>query len=539
MTTDLATDLATDLRSLDWRHLLPAPAGERFRRLVILGGTPEQAALALESGLADSVSLYLGGAAADAVIVLDGAMPEVADVARAVVDDGVLYWAVDRRARGQRLRTPGRLRRALRQHGLVASATYLLTPDARSPHMYLPLDAPGPLSWFLRTLFLMDTPMKRCAGWTLGQLAGSAAGLRAIESLAPGFCVVASRGGRKGDEKPAPSLLHSSPVPDRLRVGDAQALLLAWGRNESNRLAMMPFAPGSEGPSHVLKIARSARHGAGTMDEQRALGDLDSRLVGPLRDTVPRPLGAFEWQGVPVGAESCVSGQLLACALGEWGASFVDQARSFERAAGWLTRFHGELRLGEIVWDEAAIDRFVDAPLSRYEATLGQAAGEAELFAAARAAARAMSGQSVPEVWQHAGFGAVNMFVDDAAVRVIDWECSAPGLPLLDLLNFAVEWGHGVRRIEDPELRALDLDELFMTPGSGDERAAVIARAIARYVGALRLAPEFVSLAPVLLHVTRALGYVDRSGRQPGIREENVHARYVEALARRHERLFR
>src|SRR5690606_14346382 len=134
-----------------------------------------------------------------------------------------------------------------------------------------------------------------------------------------------------------------------------------------------------------------------------------------------------------------------------------------EDVVAWLSRFHAHLQLARIAWDERAIERYVDAPLRRFESTLGVTPEEARLFAAARSHAAGLSGVTVPEVWQHAGFSGINLFLDGREVHVIDWEASCRGLPLLDLLYFAAEWSHTVKGARSPDQRVADFRAVFLS----------------------------------------------------------------------------
>jgi hypothetical protein len=509
------------IRSFDWRFLLPDPRGEGFRHLVLLGAPEGAAGQGVALGLARRVSRALPDEpSADAVVVLAGAAVDPAEAARCLLPGGVLYLEVDRRRSGLAA-TPGRVLRALRRAGLTPHGAYGVLPGFASTRVRFPLERPAALGWYLRTLFVPDTPLKRGMAPLLHALARMP-GPMAARTL-PCFAVVATRG-----DAPAPSLLGHPELPPSLRSPELRPLVLTHGDQDGSRVAVLPFAPGERTPAAALKLSRVAARDANTRTEQRVLATLRAELPPGLAGTVPEPLGLVSWGSASVGIESCVPGRVLAAFTSGRGASTKGRIESLRLAAGWLTNLHREAQLGRIRWEPAPLEEFAQA--------FGTTPAEARLFEAVRARAESLRDRPLPMVWQHWGFGDWNVYRAGRAVHVIDWEGGEPGLPLWDLLHFTTHWYAGAARVSP--LRALHA--IFLEPQQADPLAHAAQREMDRYMAAIEIDREFL---PVLLTgywVSRSLGhFVLGDGPAPTeARAANRYVPFVEALASAHEELF-
>jgi hypothetical protein len=82
----------------------------------------------------------------------------IEDAAAALVPGGALYYEVDRTKRRSRHLTPRVVRRVLQRHGLASQSVYWVRPNFAERKLYLPLDNPGALRWYLRTILPGATP---------------------------------------------------------------------------------------------------------------------------------------------------------------------------------------------------------------------------------------------------------------------------------------------------------------------------------------------------------------------------------------------
>src|SRR5438445_1646209 len=168
MSEQAVADPAPLPRRAEWRWLLPMPPGGEFEHLVLLGGRATLAEQLLECGVAGRVSRELSSpGSANAVIVLAGAGVHPSVAARCLVPGGALYCEIDRRQPGLRAASPARLRRTLRKAGLTVTGAYLVRPSFAACREYLPIDAPGAVRWYLRTLHTPERPARQLRAATL------------------------------------------------------------------------------------------------------------------------------------------------------------------------------------------------------------------------------------------------------------------------------------------------------------------------------------------------------------------------------------
>ena len=166
------------VRNADWRFLLPAPNGEAFGHLLLLGGTPQLQATLLELGVARRVSRSVrAGDTADALVILAGAGGPIDLAIEQLEAHGVLYWEVDRRTAGDLTLTPARAMRRLAEHGLTPDLAYWVKPGFPDRHMYVPVDSPGAVTWYLDTLYRAKGLPRRLFGAALRLLAHHADGI--------------------------------------------------------------------------------------------------------------------------------------------------------------------------------------------------------------------------------------------------------------------------------------------------------------------------------------------------------------------------
>ena len=523
------------LRVTDWRFLLPHPPDGQFQHLIVLGGTDALTERVLELGLARRVSATLPPArSADAAVVLHRSHTGLREIARALAPGGVLYYEVDRRSRGYRATAPARLRRELREADLSAVAMYAVTPDFIEPRMYLPLDVPGALRWYVETRYSVLTPWQ-----DLLQL-----GLRAVTDLdgrrfvrfTPRLAVTAAVGqGRTA----VPSVLDPSALPPRLHGRHLRPLLLTFG---GDRVVVLPFGEDSTEPAAVLKIPKLPGFSSRTENEQATLHDLWSRLDPTLRSSVPRPLGLFRYGQVIAAAESYASGELLYRSSEHWGLSRHQRLTDLHLAAAWLGEFHRQTLLCRPPWGPRQLSQWVEEPLDAYRRAFGLTAPEERLFGRAREYADSLAGMSLPVVLQHRDFTVWNIARRGRTLAVLDWEGARPGPALCDLLHFVIHWYETVRHAHDEPARQRCFRRLLFEWPRGDSLHTAVHRTVEGYLTRLDMSRRFLPLLLVYTWVELALRRADqqqlqREGQlQP--RTDNRYAALVAILAQHTAQLF-
>ena len=535
--------MGTSLRRADWRFLLPAPVGDKFRHMVVLGGPSGLAARLVEIGAAARVSTRVPVRdSADALVLLADSRTTLAATAQCLAPEGVLYWEVEHRGLST-LRGAGWIERQLRRTGLQSVGLYWVSPDFAEARRYLPLDHDAAVEWFFATQFIASTPGR--IGLEVLVRAARLIGDQALATLVPCCSVVATRLGRE----PGPMLAFADlpQLPALTRPG-TRAVLFTSGQDEGSRVVLLPFAPEASAPAVVVKIARLPGFTGHTEQEQTTLTELRSGVDSGLRRSLPEPRGAFGSGAHRVFLETVMPGRVLAASTGRWRASAARQISDLRMATEWLARFHLATLRRRVRWDENEVNRCLEPRLDEYARAFGLEPEERTLFAAVRERARSLIGEQIPIVWSHNDFGPWHLYRSGAEVGVIDWEFGGHelserwGLPLCDLAYFASHWIYLARGAEDDGRRLQAFRDLFLGKSGTDPRCDAVRLCLADYLRQLQIHGDFFPLLLVYTWVDRA---VDRFGRQASLgalgasaRANNGFASYVETLAQDANGLF-
>ena len=514
----------TALRRADWRFLLPAPSGERYRHLALLGGSDELLArigsLALEAtrGLPGIETADLVVLMADRELALEAVLPRIGP-------DAVVYLEVDRRRSGGRLLTPGRLGRTLPRHGLTPIAWHWAIPDFDRARRHIPLDNAAALRWYLSTLQTGASPLGRAADAGIRLLARAGSG--ALAAVVPCYAVTAVGKARR-----------PSPVGALAPIA-APVAMITSGQDDGSRVVLLPFEGGSPRPTRVVKVARLAAFEGHTEREQETLTELRRRLPPADRELVPEPLGMWRWQGLLVAGESYAPGTPIVVTSGRYGAPFEEVRADLRHAVDWLIRFHVGVAAGPGCWSPAMAERAADR-LERCRELLGAGSPAHALLSGAARAALKLSGLALPLVPLHNDLGPWNLHRENARVTAIDWELAAGGVAErtgpgpCDLFYFSTYWYCRVRHLSGERAEQRGLRELFARPSEGQAVRAV-QEELARYASALEVRHSFLPLLLVLTWAERALDWADRAsvGRPAAGPSANRYTGYLEVLAER------
>jgi aminoglycoside phosphotransferase (APT) family kinase protein len=192
----------------------------------------------------------------------------------------------------------------------------------------------------------------------------------------------------------------------------------------------------------VAKVPRNDRGAAAVRAEFEALSWAGS--LEALAPTIPRPLGCFDLDGLPVLVQSAVTGRPMTAdyytpshASRPWSVE-----RDFERAAQWLDTFKSATRSGTIPL-AAACERFVEPLLTRYATTLDTSDDELKLFDEVLDRCQLSGTMPVPITACHGDYWMGNILADgDRVTGVIDWErATRHAHPFSDLYKFPTSYG--------------------------------------------------------------------------------------------------
>lgn len=520
----------------DWRFLLPSSNGI-FRHLVLLGGSADLADKINAAGIAQRVSLDLPTErSADAIAILSNERVDLSHVSKYLAPGGSLYYEVDRRLISNVTFSPGQIRRLVQKSDLSLTGIYWAAPNFESCKRYIPLDSPGPLRWYWSTLFVPGTPLLRVLEILLGIFIGSSNWLFA--SIVPCFAFTAICG---TPNKVLPSVLGLPEIPADLQSPDLHPVVLTSGQDDGSRAVMLPFKPQSCQPEAIIKISSRTDFNENTEREQKVLAEIRSKLDSEICRTIPKPLGLYRYGSLAVGIESSAAGFPLSVSSGRWRETFQDQVNDFLLAANWLQEFHRKTLVERLVWDDAAINRWIETALKTYAQTFGLTPNEERLFARVREHGKKLVGASLPIVWMHYDFGPWNLYRAADNLTVIDWEFGRNwerdrfGPALYDLLYFVTYWNHLVLHLNNEPEELRGFYRLFIAKDCSDKHLQAVHLVIYKYMEFLNMDRRFLPLVLVYLWIEQALHQFSRKlalGRaQEDARSNNRGIKYIDLLA--------
>jgi aminoglycoside phosphotransferase (APT) family kinase protein len=535
-TPEVGCTAAAPLHTADWRFLLPRATAEPLQHLVLIGGPVGLPALLRQVRLADHVSRELPrDHSADAVVVLHGARAPIPDVAASLREGGSLYYEVSRLTLDAALSSPARLKHQLRQHGLTASASYAIAPHPTQAMVYLPLEVPAALRWYVETVYDTLTWPRALLQW----------GYRAVRSVSstllaatyPWYAVTATAGPSR---RQLPAELDRLHELTDVHPDEVVPLLLA---DTGNRVVMLPFRKAGSAPELVLKIPKVAAVNDRTENEQRVLTELRSRMSPGLQRTIPQPVALLQHDGISIAVENYLPGESIKHFSSRWTRSGSDKLDDLSAAGRWLGEFHRQTEIERQPWTAQAAQDWLAQPIARFRVVFGETTAEQKLFASATAYAAALDDLPFPLAWHHRDFNIWNVFRAKGRVNVLDWEGGRPGPPLCDLLHFTTHWHEAVTRSIDEPRRMKALRRLWV-PACRQRSPYVRGahRVIQEYMQRIELDARFFPLMLLYTWIELALRRADQQ-RDQGIqtasqREGNRNFAYIDVLAQHEDRLF-
>jgi hypothetical protein len=497
------------LRRADWRVLLPTPTGG-FQHLVLLGGPPGLSDVIVEIGLARCVSREIPAErSADAVAILGDAGVGCEEVAGCLAPGGVLYWEVESPripAFWLRKKIDGRLR----SNGLSPTAVYWVRPNFERCQVFLPLDSPTAMEWYLRFRTDSRSSLHRLLTSRVGSITAKASmNVRRTRCCA----VTAVAGDAQGV---FPSILADPAVPHEWQSAQARLLVVnRGGRDESRRVIVFPFHPSSANPAAVLKFSRLLERNDEVEQEQRIAAQIRADLDPGLRASIPAPLGSFVWGRTVVGVETCARGKPMSRH-----APTRERIDDLRAATDWLIRFHGQTQVSRDPLSESLIGTWIEQPLEEFGTAFGSTAEEAALFARVRERAQSLRGRPFPLVRYFVPLSELHICRSGRDITVTDWEGARIGPPLLALLYFVTLW-HQRSRHDRGQPTSVSIADLDLRHSDGD-LAAAASEMLDEYMKRLSIDPGFLPVMLVLTWVIRALG---RLRRREAFGETEIDAR--------------
>jgi hypothetical protein len=521
--------VSATLRRADWRFLLPAAPGGRYRHALVLGGPAGLADLLRTEELAERIDAS-SCRGADLVVAMADCPDSTSALAGLLAPGGVLYREIDRRRLGTIAMTPARLAARLRAAGLRALWSHWVIPELTHARRYLPLDHADALRWYFGTLHPAGSvpgALAAAVGQRLGR--GRGAGLAAV---APVFSMTASAG---ADVPGAVAALQLPAVPADWRAPGTHVAMLTSGQDDGSRVVLLPFPPHASEPAGVIKLSRTERFNAHTEREQTTLATIRSLLDAELRVTIPQPRGATRLGRSLVALESYAPGASMVRSVGRRGEPPERSIEELRAAADWLARFHLQSAGDDPAWTPVAAEQAIGR-LEAFRTRFAASTQEHRMLDRAAEVARALVGARLPTVLVHNDYGPWNIHRADERITVIDWELGPDatarrGPALVDLIYFATEWHLRARRLRGRRAELHGFRALFLEPTRGAALAA--RREFEEYSRRVGVDPRFFPLLVVITWVERALDRADRQATAGGPARDgdNRYADYVKLLA--------
>ena len=495
--TPVAADTATDPVDHVWSNLRVFLTADRISDAVLLGGGRAIPAL---SHLADrAVSLEFTGAGAPRVIARGPAADGSFDL---VVVDADAH-AGDRLAArlaqaGRLVASQGRIvvtssgvrrgRQIRRELGGDDVASYVALPNVRRPAVLIDRADDEPGRYFLRHVaFPYRAPGRRGARARLIQLRnriGMASPPRITLAVAPHRVhIVSGPGSPPTIIQEIGAFLRSSWSSLGLPADPPERFshLAIAHRKVPAAVVSVVFFGGA-----VPIVARVPRYGgpnAALHRESETLERVLAQVRGPVRETLPRPLGSPAIAGTDVVLQTVVPGRHLVARTATRRLTRSRLRRQFRTMFAWSTELQEASGRWAVVDDELLERTLV--PLSRGALdALGHDDAVRALLDRAIDHARLLRGTPIRLAVVHGDYWAGNVLVDGARITgVVDWErAEVAGLPVWDPFKAVMDAAYHLDRYRDVPRRGRAAlpgwGSLGPWEGIADPRCAIGVRAI-------------------------------------------------------------
>ena len=195
------------------------------------------------------------------------------------------------------------------------------------------------------------------------------------------------------------------------------ALKVGALRGKDRKINFLIFEEGKRQPVLILKCTRSYSYQERLRQEYQALTDIAQ--TGAFHDSVPAPLGMFQYQDHLVTAESCLPGALLTVLLHRQQQTREETKTNLQRGREWIVAFQNRLKTGKFRFNaRAELERRIDLLHQHHEVIQLPPSFVTNLFSRAEE----LGTCSLPLVACHGDYWAGNFLVDGDRIGIIDWE---------------------------------------------------------------------------------------------------------------------
>jgi hypothetical protein len=249
-----------------------------------------------------------------------------------------------------------------------------------------------------------------------------------------------------------------------------------------------------------------------------------------------------------LGVESFMDGTPLAVSAGRWRAPVEAKIADLRLAIEWLDAFQSQTENGRMHWDAAAIERWLETPMARFERCYGVTQQERRLFDETRRRAGELVGASLPLVRIHYDYGPWNLYRSRRGLNVIDWEFGRDwerdlyGPTPYDLLYFVTYWVHLAYRTGGINSERRAFYKAFVHADRSDPFVAAVHSALEEHARAHDIDMRFFPLIFVYVWLEQALHRVQRKAvinQEPADpRRNNPYLVFLDVAAMHADRFF-
>ena len=221
-------------------------------------------------------------------------------------------------------------------------------------------------------------------------------------------------------------------------------LVIGHRKSELALISVLLFG-GSE--TLVAKLPRYGGVNSSLRREDAVLGEIFHKVTGPLRATLPRPLGIHSIGGTEMLLQTVVPGRHLVAETATRRLRREALNRQFDTMFSWSSALQAETRRSIVVNEELIEERLVSAADAAVAALDGDERVETLLDGVIEHARR-LVGTLVDLVVVHGDFWAGNVLVERGRVSgVVDWErASASDLPIWDPVKAVLDAAYHLDR---------------------------------------------------------------------------------------------
>lgn len=215
---------------------------------------------------------------------------------------------------------------------------------------------------------------------------------------------------------------------------------------DAGKVVYIIFRRGDRFPSLIAKTVTSYEYGKTILNEAQNIMTVWNSTSAMFRESLPRPLGTIEVDGIPVYFEEAMPGvafpeKVMFCRGRKKKEKIISE--TIDKLAVWLSDFQRCFSSDKELMDSGIVDEQILNPLEYFSTKHDLSAREQCFIAELREIAGSLADRNIPLQPAHGDlWGGSLLWGLDERLHIIDWEYfKAQGLPLQDFLYFSMHPG--------------------------------------------------------------------------------------------------